>query len=294
MIILRRNLFIRLWILISILWLAFVIWLAYREIHGLKERDFAILIAIAFVPSIILFLIGWGLSWIWERFARGHWLSLPAHMRRGFLRLYLVVAVPWIAWYGYQIYDLVQRSRYISHAREIEIFRAFWSMLIVPIGGPILFSMIVWTVAGFRKFDEATPQSEPPSHPSTVDYYAFVSRAVSELSANTAEARETLYERARTALDAQLHRQDQPMSSSQIANERTALELAIRRLEKDAQIRERQQIRELKKPSTALLIASVCFFPVLWMLDFTSMSLYWVARLPKIVGWRLPPLGKSF
>jgi hypothetical protein len=214
--------------------------------------------------------------------------TLLSHVRRGLLRLYLAIAVPWVAWFGYQIFNAFQHHPYGSVWRYAS--DAFWSLLIVPIGGPILFFMIIWIVAGFRKFNEATSQSEPPSQPSTVDYYAFISRAVSELNGNTAEAREALYERARTALVAQLHRQDPPVSSSQIEIERAALGSAIRRLEKDEQSKERLRTRELKKPSTALLIASM-FFPGLWALDFTSMSIYWVARLPRTSASRH---GSSF
>ncbi len=74
---------------------------------------------------------------------------LPEHFRRGLTRLYLAVSLPWVAWFGFQIYDIAQRSRYISHTREMS--HALWSMLIVPIGGPVLFLLIVWALAGFRK-----------------------------------------------------------------------------------------------------------------------------------------------
>jgi hypothetical protein len=150
----------------------------------------------------------------------------------------------------------------------------------VPIGGPILFFVIAWIIAGFRKFNEATLQSEPPSLPSTVDYYGFISRAAAELNGNATEVRETLYERVRTALVTQSLRQEPPVSISQIEIERAALESAISQFEKNEQREERLRSRKLKKASTALLIASM-FAPGLWALDFTSMSIYWVARLPR-------------
>jgi hypothetical protein len=53
------------------------------------------------------------------------------------------VTVPWVAWFGLQILINGPRWRYLSHA--------FWSLLIVPVGGPILLLMIFWVVAGFRK-----------------------------------------------------------------------------------------------------------------------------------------------
>lgn len=128
---------------------------------------------------------------------------LPSHVRRGLLRLYLAIAVPWAAWFGYQILYAFQHHSYGYGWRYAS--GAFRTLLIVPIGGPILFFVIVWIIAGFRKFNEATPQPEPPSQPSTVDYYGFISRAVAELNGNATEVRDALYDRARTALVAQPH-----------------------------------------------------------------------------------------
>src|ERR1700674_5050671 len=90
-----------------------------------------------------------GIAWIWKRFGKVHWRRLPEHLRRGALRLYLVVTVPWVAWYGYHIFDALQRHRYGPVWRYIS--GAVGSLLVVPIGGPILFSVIVWVAAGFRK-----------------------------------------------------------------------------------------------------------------------------------------------
>jgi hypothetical protein len=79
----------------------------------------------------------------------GNWLRLPQHLRRGLARLYFAITFPWVAWHGFQIYDIAQRSRYVSHTAEMS--KAFWSLLIVPIGAPILFLLVVWVLAGFRK-----------------------------------------------------------------------------------------------------------------------------------------------
>jgi hypothetical protein len=62
-------------------------------------------------------------------------------------RLYLVVCVPWVAWHGYQLLDATQHSGY-SARRAIS--HAFWLLLIVPIGGPILLVLMVWVLNGFR------------------------------------------------------------------------------------------------------------------------------------------------
>jgi hypothetical protein len=83
--------------------------------------------------------------WAWKRY----WLGLPEHIRKGLLRLYIAVAVPWVAYFAYQIYDAIHRSRYVSH--EQEAVRAFWWLLLFPVIAPILFVVISWVLAGFRK-----------------------------------------------------------------------------------------------------------------------------------------------
>jgi hypothetical protein len=199
--------------------------------------------------------------------------TVPRNVQRGLLRLYLVVPVPWVAWFGYQILDALDRHRPVSGA--------VWSLLIVPIGGPLLYLVAGWVIAGFRKPaseaqpkpDEAPPPLEPPSHRPPADYYPVIARAVSRLTDNTPEARQTLYDRARMALTAQLDEHDQ----LQIECERRALEAAIHRVENQRRAPEFLA----KQPSTALLIASIILLSKLWVLDPTSMSLYRVARLPR-------------
>ena len=63
------------------------------------------------------------------------------------------------------------------------------------------------------------------------DYHPLITRAVEGLSNNTAEARRTLYERARAALVAQLRGIDPPLSEAEITRERLALEDSIRKVE---------------------------------------------------------------
>ena len=106
------------------------------------------------------------------------------------------------------------------------------------------------------------------------DYYVIVNRAVRKLSRNSAAARQQVYDAARKALQNQLLDHD----PSIIERERGSLEAAIRNVETVADLRDKQKI---EPRSTGLLLASVCF-PGLWAMDFTSMSLYWVARLPKM------------
>jgi len=65
------------------------------------------------------------------------------------------------------------------------------------------------------------------------DYYPLIDRAISGLETNTGENRRLLYERARSALVAQLRGVDPPLDEAEITRERLALEDAIRRIEAD-------------------------------------------------------------
>ena len=71
------------------------------------------------------------------------------------------------------------------------------------------------------------------------DYYPLIARAVSGLDKNTGDARRALYERARTALLAQLRGVTPALSEADITRERLALEEAIRRVEGEAARRPR-------------------------------------------------------
>src|SRR5882672_6479244 len=67
------------------------------------------------------------------------------------------------------------------------------------------------------------------------DYYPLVAKAVAGLEKNTGEGRRALYERARTALVAQLRgMNDPPLTEAEITRERLALEEAIRKVEVEA------------------------------------------------------------
>ncbi len=73
------------------------------------------------------------------------------------------------------------------------------------------------------------------------DYFPLIARAVSGLDKNTGENRRALYERARTALIAQLRGVEPALDETDITRERLALEEAIRKVEADAVKRARAE-----------------------------------------------------
>jgi hypothetical protein len=75
------------------------------------------------------------------------------------------------------------------------------------------------------------------------DYHPLISRAVEGLGNSTGEARRALYERARTALVAQLRAVEPALSESDITRERLALEEAIRKVEAEAARKSRGEQR---------------------------------------------------
>src|SRR5437763_3121441 len=84
------------------------------------------------------------------------------------------------------------------------------------------------------------------------DYYPLVAKAVAGLEKNTGEGRRMLYERARTALVAQLRgMNDPPLTEAEITRERLALEEAIRKVEAEAARRGRDAPRA--EPAAAKL-----------------------------------------
>jgi hypothetical protein len=78
------------------------------------------------------------------------------------------------------------------------------------------------------------------------DYHPLIARAVEGLPKNTGDARRALYERARSALVAQLRGVQPALSESDITKERLALEESIRKVEAEAA---RKAITEPKGPA---------------------------------------------
>jgi hypothetical protein len=84
--------------------------------------------------------------------------------------------VPWIAWFGYRLFDALQLDDQ-DLASE-----AFWLLLIVPIGAPIVMTAVLWVIAGFRKREPASTANDDNNPLArTKHYYAIIDRAVSQL-----------------------------------------------------------------------------------------------------------------
>jgi hypothetical protein len=112
-----------------------------------QRRD---LLAPALFPPAILFLVGAIIAFIWKHYGETiirNFPPVPRHIRRGLIRLYLVVAVPWIAWFGYKTYTSTYRSREF----------AILALPVVPVGALILYFVVLWIAAGFHKRPEDQP-----------------------------------------------------------------------------------------------------------------------------------------
>jgi hypothetical protein len=84
---------------------------------------------------------------------------IPLHIRRGLLRVYIAACVPWIAFFGYRFLDALQRDYYRPYTQH-QAFGAFWSLLVVPVGGPISLLVILWVLAGFRKSGQTASEAD--------------------------------------------------------------------------------------------------------------------------------------
>jgi hypothetical protein len=194
--------------------------------------------------------------------------------------------VPWVAWFGYGLFDAFQQGD------EDLASNALWSLLIVTIGVPIVAIAVLWVIAGFGKREPAPtdkdddnnpphPWGRPAKGPSllllgprTKHYYAIIEHAVSQLENKDSQSREALYAKARTILDQKL--QGQP----EWKQEKKVLEKAIRNFEAFKKYMREFEVGP-RPPSTTALLLSIFLFPIFWMTDATSMSLYWIARLRK-------------
>ena len=81
------------------------------------------------------------------------------------------------------------------------------------------------------------------------DYHPLIARAVAGLDKNTGDGRRTIYERARTALVAQLRSVEPPLNETDITRERLALEEAIRKVETEAARKARSESARADAPA---------------------------------------------
>src|ERR1700675_206459 len=80
------------------------------------------------------------------------------------------------------------------------------------------------------------------------DYYPLIARAIAGLDPSApGESRRALYERARSALIAQLRSVQPPLSESEITRERLSLEEGVRQVESEAA----QRARDASRPAGA-------------------------------------------
>jgi hypothetical protein len=276
----RRGL-LRLYLAITVLWIS---WFGYR-IHydstysyyseGTLESDIVKLLTFP-LGAIILFLVG---GWIVDGFRKQSPVITKSansgNVRRNLLRLYFVITVLWISWFGYRIHYDSTYPYYSEGTLESDIVK----LLTFPLGAIILFLVGGWIVDGFRKHRRVPNQRIPKAikewrqiklHPlaishqylrrncqvvadyqSASDYQTAIERAVFELVDNTPETRQALYERTRAALASQLSSQDLP--SSHIARQKHLLNAAIRSTEASIS----SGMKLARKGSTALLFLSI-------------------------------------
>jgi hypothetical protein len=83
------------------------------------------------------------------------------------------------------------------------------------------------------------------------DYFPLIARAVGGLEKSTGEARRALYERARSALVAQLRSVEPALEEAEITRERLALEESIRKVEAEAVMHEQEAKEKPEAPAPA-------------------------------------------
>jgi hypothetical protein len=90
--------------------------------------------------------------------------------------------------------------------------------------------------------------------PSKTDYYPVIARAVSSLAADKLDARQALYDRARSALTAELQDYVPALTDAEIRGEQLALDIAIRKVESDFLQRAAHKIDQSFPPHATVAI----------------------------------------
>ena len=127
------------------------------------------------------------------------------------------------------------------------------------------------------------------------DYYPLIARAIAGLDPSApGESRRALYERARTALIAQLRSVDPPLSESDITRERLSLEEAVRKVESEAAQRAREASRGAPDPTRTPSRASTALRTNArsWA-DLPAQAIKYVRRVEELVGCPIALLSTS-
>jgi hypothetical protein len=119
------------------------------QIAATIRQQRVLLPAFAFAPPIILYPVGLAIVWLCI-FAIRLWTTVPPHIRRGLLRSYVAIAVPWVAWFGY-----LACEAHSSAKRSQAFYASFWFRLAVLSCA----WCSSWIVAGFRKSAENKSKS---------------------------------------------------------------------------------------------------------------------------------------
>ncbi len=104
--------------------------------------------------------------------------TVPFELRRGLARLYFLVALCWVAWFGYEFYDAQRQYNSASMYLETDSITrklgqpsaydraelAEWvarenkrrtfavrALLIMLVGAPLGYFVTLWLIAGFRR-----------------------------------------------------------------------------------------------------------------------------------------------
>jgi hypothetical protein len=149
----------------------------------------------------------------WQRNVRDRWLEIPHHIRRGVTRLYLVITVPWVAWFGFRVIIALQTRR------EWLVPDLILSLLLLPIALALLISAIIWVALGFQRSRYAakrTPwthpksptQSHVPNIPNPLEasdkFYQLLGNAFEQSENGDSGHRLALYRKVRAILTNQI------------------------------------------------------------------------------------------
>lgn len=174
----RRNLF-AIWMVLSAGWAIFQI------SKGPDQPPASLVLRAVSLPIFLLLMASavWAIAWLWKRFGEAEWSGLPSNVRKGLLRLYTAVSLPWIVWFGYQTAYYADRSNYSISARQ-HLSTSILLLLFVPLGVPILLKIVIWIIQGFApRQKEQTAKNG--NHPKTKS--SFIQAEIDQLRIKMSE-----------------------------------------------------------------------------------------------------------